>query len=166
MSGSPANIKIEGYSELRARLKQFDDKVGRKIARTTLGVGLRVAQRAMQSVVPKDVKPSIGTRNGRTSKARYEAKVGVNVGRRFGSTKFKRWAPAIVLGSRFRTRKRLGGRFAYIKNPTQAQLSTGQIAPHPIMGAFAAASGKINSAMNKAFDKAVAKEVAKSQIGK
>ena len=160
------SLTLTGVPELDAKLKKLETKAGNRIARNSLGAGARAVQKSIKNLASPKIKKSVGMRNekGRKS-ARLETKVGINVGKRGGRTEFKRWAPLSVLGSVNRKRQKLGGKFAYVKNPTEEQLSTGQIkASQIVKRGYAAAQGSMNAAMKKAFDRSLAREVAKAQL--
>lgn len=161
------SLTMTGIPEFDAKLKEMEKRAGHRIARNTLGAGARVVQKQIKKIAPQSIKKAIGMRNENNRRAQLETKVGVNVGKRGGRTEFKRWAPLVVLGSVQRRRKKLGGKFSFIKNPTDAQLSTGQIKPNQIVRrGYASAQGGMNSAMKKAFDRSLAREVAKAKLKK
>ncbi len=164
---SPVHVTLTGFKEFDAKLRQFEAKAASRISRNTLGAGARLVQKEIKKEATPVLKPTIGMRNERGRKSgRIEAKVGVNVGKR-SRTKAKRWAPLMVLGSQPRTRKTIGGRFAYIAKPTAAQLSTGRIKENQIVRrGYSAAQGSLPSVMRKAFNKSLAREVAKAKLNK
>lgn len=166
MAKRGVSLTLTGIPELDAKLKDMEKKAGFRIARNTLGAGARVVQKAIKSIAPASIKKSVGSRNERGRKStRLETKVGINVGKRSGRTEFKRWAPIIVLGSSQRKRKRLGGKFVFIRKPTDDQLSTGQIKSTDIVKrGYSAARGGMKSVMLTAFKKSLAREVAKAKM--
>lgn len=161
-------IVMTGMKEFDNKLKDMETKAGNRIARATIGAGLTQLKKSIKAAAPEWMKASIGARQGKNPrKGVYEAKAGVNVGKRTkkSARNWNAWVPVAVLGTMLRRRKSIGGKFSYITNPTQAQLSTGQIKPHPIVKqGLAAAKGSMTTAMQAAFDRALAKEVAKAQL--
>ena len=163
---------LTGDKELEATLKKLADKSADRVARSVLGAGLTVIAKAMRNAAPVgktgSVKASIGKRNQRNKrKGLFEAKAGVNVGK-----KKKQLSTAIAtaphghlvaLGTKPRFRKSIGGRFGYIKNPSQQQLSTGTMPSNPfIKQAYESARGNAAAAMKKRAEKALAREAIKA----
>ena len=165
MAGRKVNIVLTGIPELDKKLKTLQVKSATKISMATRRVGMSVVKRAIQKLVPVKIKEAIGSRLEKIRKStQFEAKVGVNVGKR-SKTKAKRWAPVIILGTPLRQRKMIGGKFAYITKPKPEQLSTGQIkANQAVRQGYAQSQGKARSAMKKRFDKAFAKERSRLQM--
>lgn len=163
-------IVLTGQKEFDAKIKTFETKAGNRIARATLGAGMRTLRKSIRSFAPEWMKEFIGMRGDKSnSSGTYQAKVGVNVGKRKKAKKvtWNGWVPVAVLGTQQRSRKSLGGKFASIANPTAQQLSTGSIAPHPIVKqGVAAATGAMQTQMKLAFERAVAREVAKAKLNK
>lgn len=162
-----ASMFLTGVPELDKKLEQMERKAGNRVARNTLGAGARVVQKAIKAISPAKIKDSVGMRNEKSRRSgKLETKVGINVGKR-SKTRWAQWAPLIVLGSKFRTRKTIGGLFSYIKNPTAAQLATGVIPKTDIVNRGVAASkGSADSAMNKAFKRSLEREIAKAKLNK
>ena len=142
------------------------------MARSTLGAGLTVINKAQRQAAPVgptgNLKANIGKRNERNKRSGvFEAKTGIGVGKK--STKLRKGivnAPhghLVALGTKPRTRKTIGGKFSYLKNPTQQQLSTGTMPSNPfIKQAYESARGNAQSRMKKAAEKSLAREAAKA----
>lgn len=169
---------LTGDKELERTLKTLADKAADRVAKGTLGAGLTVIAREMKRDAPVGktghLKSEIGKRNERNKrKGLYEAKAGIGVGKRKkpksqkGQTQRIAGAPhghLVGLGTKPRTRKKLGGRFAYIKNPTSQQLSTGTMPANPfVKRAYHAARSSAETAMQKRAAKALAREAAKAR---
>jgi hypothetical protein len=150
-----ATIHISGVEQLDARLAAIQRTDAKRIVRRAVNIGLRIVQRAIQSEIqPKVVntlverrskktgkvtsrkfkrklkqrtslKRSIGIRFVRTtSLSTTEGKVGVGVGKKRGT-----YNPAAVFqatGTVERRRKKIGGFYKFITNPTPRQLRTGR----------------------------------------
>jgi hypothetical protein len=115
----------------------------------------------------KALKNSIGRRFERGKKgSTVKAKAGVNVGKRT-EKKVGREAPhshLIALGTKQRTRKTIGGRYGFIKNPTDAQLSTGTGPQNSyIRRAVEGSTGSVRQAMHK---RAAAKLITEAKAAK
>lgn len=163
---------LTGDKELEATLRKLSDKAADRVARNTLGAGLTVINKAQRQAAPVgptgNLKANIGKRNERNKRSGvFEAKTGVGVGKK--STKIRKGivnAPhghLVALGSQSRTRKAIGGKFSYLKNPTQQQLSTGTMPSNPfIKQAYESARGTAESRMKKAAEKSLAREAAKA----
>lgn len=134
-----ARMILTGDKELEATLKTLADKAADRVARSVLGAGLTVIARAMKAAAPVGktgaVKASIGKRNERKKRTGvFEAKTGVNVGKKTKRKgKFAPHAHLVALGTKPRVRKTIGGKFGYIKNPSQQQLSTGTMPSNPFV---------------------------------
>lgn len=148
---------IVGDLQLEATLKHLADKSADKIAKSAIGAGLTVLVKAMKKESPVGattaVKNSIGRRfekNKRTGVV--TAKAGVNVGKR-KKNQIGRAAPhshLVILGTKARRRKTIGGRFAFIRNPTDAQLSTGSGRSNPfVRRSVSASTTAVAQAMHK-----------------
>lgn len=156
---------IQGSTELNAVLKSLETNGIARVAKSVVGAGATVIRRNIAKMAPVgetgSVKKSIGRRviKDRVS-GLVSAKIGVNVGKR---TKLKgRHAPhahMVAAGTRPRFRKRIGGRFAFIKNPTTSQLRTESTPANPFVAAgFSAGQAGAVAAMKKQFAKSLERE--------
>lgn len=161
---------ITGLPELEKTLKGLRDKTADKIAKAALRAGVTVVARAQRKAAPVGatgaVKKSIGSRVGKGRNGVYQAKAGVNVGKRTAA-KIRKGPLAphshlVALGTQQRRRKTIGGRFGYITNPTDQQLSTGKGPANPfIRQAYQSARASARAAMLRQAAKTLAREVAK-----
>jgi hypothetical protein len=161
-----AQIRMTGIKEFDDKLKQMERKASNRIATQVLKAGARKAVKAIQNVSPEWMKDGIGSNVG-TNKRKdvFEAKIGINVGKRSKKKAKADWAAAQVLGTVKRTRKTIGGKFSYITRPSESQLSTGQEkAKGVVKQGMTAAQSTIQAAMKDKFNKALAKEVAKAKL--
>jgi len=160
-------LVLTGVPELDKKLSVLQQTAGNRVARSSLGAGLRVGKKAIQSKAPGTVKKTIGVRMGKARNGKFEAKVGINVGKD-GKKKFKApHAHLVALGTQVRTRKVIGGKFSYLTNPTADQLSTGRMPANPfVKESFASARGEMSAAMKAAFDRSLAREIAKAKLNK
>jgi HK97 gp10 family phage protein len=163
---------ITGLPELEKTLKNLADKTADKIARSALRAGVVVVAKAEKAAAPVgktgQLKASIGSRVGKGRSGIFQAKAGVNVGKRTKAKQAKGpmapHAHLAALGTQPRLRKRLGGRFSNIKNPTPQQLSTGSGPANPfIRNAYNSARSRAMDAMSKQAAKTLARELAKSK---
>lgn len=160
---------LTGVPEIEATLKALSDKVGDKIARGALRAGISVIAREMRKTAPVgatgQLKRSIGTKVGKSSKGVFVAKAGINVGKK--TRKKGRFAPhghLVALGTVKRHREKIGGTYGWIKplNPTPEQLTTGVMPSNPfVKTAYQATRSRAMSVMNKQAAKSLAREAAK-----
>lgn len=161
MAGS---FKIVGGPEFDAKLDDLQKNAKRRIAKNTISAGARAVRKEMKKLAPDSLKQSIGMD---VDPDKFTAKIGPNVGKR-SRIKWVQWATTIVIGTAQRFRKVIDGLYGgFIKNPTQQQLSTGQIkAKGFVAQARANATGSMNASMKASFDRSVAREVAKAKLNK
>lgn len=159
---------ITGLAELDAALAQLRVSTANKIAKSAIRAGMKVYTKAMQDAAKGGIKQAIGSKFKSLARGRrIEAKAGINVGKagkaaRENANKRAPHAHIHVIGSKLRKRKRLGGRFAYIKKPTNRQLSTGTSPPNPIIkNAVSSSQSQAASAMEAAAKKALEREAAR-----
>ena len=163
---------ITGVPELEAALKGLSDRTADKVSRSAISAGLTLMRREIRKAAPKgptgNLKKSIGKKflKGKRGRA-ILAKAGVNVGKRKKGDDGGPLAPhahLVALGTEQRTRKRLGGKFAYIRRPTKAQLSTGVMPSNDFVSVGAMkAKAKLVPVMFKAAERALKREVAKQK---
>lgn len=163
---------ITGDVELEKTLAKLADKAADRVARSAIGAGLTVMKGAIKKAAPVGktgmLKKSIGSRFQRASHGKpVVAKAGVNVGKKKKkevNTKRAPHAHLVALGTKARTRKRLGGKYAYIQDPSPAQLSTGSVTANEFVK-FAASSarGRMAAKMKERAAKTLAKEAAKAR---
>jgi len=164
---------ITGDKELERALSRLADKSADRVARSAIGGGLTVLAQGIRKAAPvgktKSLKKSIGSRFTRAKgKHQPSAKAGINVGKQKKTAEgFKKRVNAphahlVGLGTTRRTRTRLGGKFAAIRNPSSRQLSTGTMPSNPfVKQAVLAARPKLMARMKERAAKALAREVAK-----
>ncbi len=147
------------------------DKVADRFAKSCLNAGLTVVAKSIKKAAPQgasgQLKASIGKRLERNKKnGIVTAKTGVNVGKQ-KKGKERNVAPhshLVALGTRARTRKSIGGRFSYLKNPTEQQLSSGTMpANHFVKTAYNSARSAMTAAMQKRAMKKLADEAVKAR---
>jgi HK97 gp10 family phage protein len=165
-----ARTILTGDKEIENTLTKLADKAADRVARNALGAGLTVVAKAMKQAAPVGktgaVKASIGKRNEKKKRTGVmEAKAGINVGKK---TKQKgRFAPhahLVALGTKPRQRKRIGGRFSYLKNPTPQQLSTGTMPANSFVRmAYESSRSAARTAMTIAAKRSLGREVAKAR---
>ena len=164
---------LTGDKELERTLRKLADKAADRVARNTLGAGVTVINKAQRQAAPVgptgNAKADIGKRNERNERSGvFEAKTGVGVGKK--ATKLRKGivnAPhghLIALGTKPRTRKTIGGKFSYLKKPTQQQLSTGTMPSNPfIKRAYESSRAAAQSKMKTAATKSLAREAIKAK---
>ena len=135
-----AGIILTGDAELDKKLSRMATTDANKLAKYALRAGVNVIVKAMRNDAPvgttRSVRRSIGSTLEKVSDGNYEAKVGVNVGKK--SAQGGRFAPhahLVALGTQPRFRQSIGGKFAYVKRPKQSQLSTGVMPSNPFVRA-------------------------------
>lgn len=159
----------KGLDALRTTLDALGGKVASAVGAASMRAGLKVVAAGIATAARIHKKTglleeSIGSRFKRKSGGvLVAAKAGVSVGKKRGSNgRRARHSHLIALGTEPRFRKRIGGRFAYIKNPTQRQLRTESTpADDFVKRGFAASESGMVSAMADTATKTLAREVAK-----
>lgn len=171
-----ARMILTGDKALEKTLKKLADKSADRVARSVLGAGLTVINKAQRAAAPVgptgNLKANIGKRNERNKrKGVFEAKTGVGVGKQ-KRLRAKGIASAphghlVALGTKPRYRKTIGGKFGFIKNPTREQLSTGTMPKNDfIKRSYQSARGAAQSKMKRQAEKALAREAAKAKTSK
>lgn len=168
--------QVKGGAELQATLSEFGQKAAGRIARSVLGAGITAIKRHMVRNAPRGktgaTKASVGRRLVVSRRTGFvTAKAGVNVGKRSKAAQavggVKQVAPhahLTALGTVPRFRRRIGGRFGYLRTPKPEQLSTGAMPASDWIGtAYTAALSDAQAAMEKAGQKAVARELARAK---
>ncbi len=163
-----ARIYITGDDQLEGMLRHLETKVADRIAKSCLSAGLTVIARAMKKMAPvgetEALKKSIGRRleKGRGGNT-FTAKAGINVGKMTQKLRQVVKAPhshLVALGTKARTRKTIGGKFGFIKQPTSKQLSTGIMPSNEFVRiAYLASKSATAAAMRKRAEKRLAKEL-------
>jgi hypothetical protein len=154
---------ITGDRELEKTLKTLADKAADQIARSAIGAGLTVMKGAIKKAAPVGntgmLKKSIGSRFERAKKGRpVVAKAGINIGKRKKNRPHKvaigPHAHLIALGTDDRIRNRIGGKFAYLKNPTPRQRFTGRVTPNGfVKAATLSSTARVAAVMKKRAQK-------------
>lgn len=162
---------LTGDNEIEKALLNLATKAADRIGKSALGAGLVVVNKAIKKAAPKgktgQLKDSIGRRLERNKKTGLiTAKTGVNVGKQ-KKGKEKKVAPhshLVALGTRPRKRKSLGGKFAYIKHPSEQQLSTGEMPSNEfVKEAYAQSRTAATAAMRQRAAKKLITEAAKAR---
>lgn len=148
---------------LESVLDELSKAGAKRIAKSVTSAGIAAIKRAIKSGAKGTIKKNVGsTVKSSNNSTVIKSKVGINV----GGAKIIQSNPhahLYVIGSRKRTRKRLGGQFAMIKNPTQQQLNTGEMPGSDFINrAVSAAQPAAISAMNSAAQKALMRESARA----
>lgn len=130
-----ASISLEGVNQVWREIKRFEKRVGPRIAGRMLGAGMRSFAAGVKREIPKTqtpghsnrrLKKSVGYRYAKTRSGIQSAKFGFRVGRRKANA--APHAHLYVLGTKARTRRRIGGRFARFK---AAKRTTGMMPGRP-----------------------------------
>lgn len=161
------NATLTGVKEIDAVIRTLASKEGDKVAKAALSGGTSELAKGIKKEAPKgptqNLKKSIKGRFDKSKGGKYiTAKAGPNVAKQKqtadGMNRRGR-APhshLVALGTKPRTRKRIGGKFAYLKHPTRQQLSTGVMPANPFVRLGAAkAQPKILPRMTKNAGKAM-----------
>ena len=166
---------LTGVAEIEKILSGLSDKAGDKIARSALGAGLGLVAKKIKKAAPvgktKALRNSIGKRFEKRKRPQwFQAKAGVNVGKQkktaegFDGRINAPHAHLVALGTSGRKRKRIGGRFSYIRKPTAAQLSTGTMPANPFLKqAYMSAKAEASERMKAKAKERLAKELAKAK---
>jgi len=168
---------LTGDKEIEATLTALEDKAADKVAIAALGTGISIVAGMMKKMAPVgptgNLRKNIGRRivRGKTD-GLMRGKAGVNVGKRKVAEKvaYSRGAGGnraphahlVALGTGQRHRQTIGGKFSYITNPKEDQLSTGSMPSNPfIKAAYQQSQSKVAVKMRQRAAKALAKELAK-----
>jgi hypothetical protein len=166
---------LTGVADIEKLLSGLSDKAGDKIARSALGAGLGLVAKKIKKAAPvgktKALRNSIGKRFEKQKRPQwFQAKAGVNVGKQKKTAEgFKGHLKAphahlVALGTRYRERDKIGGRFSYIKNPTKTQLTTGEMPSNPFLKqAYMSAKAEASERMKIKAKERLAKELAKAK---
>lgn len=167
--------KLRGAHELKESLSDFRNNGVGRLARSVLGAGINVIKRAQVQAAPKgksgQTRASIGRNVKAGRKAQFiTAKSGINVGKKSKAIQKisgKGGDPHAHLvggGSKPRYRKRIGGRFSWVRHPSPTQLGTGRMpASQFIVQAFNAAKPAAAAAMEKTAAKGLEREAARNR---
>lgn len=161
---APRQQYLTGDKELDDALKQLGTTLANRIAKTSIRAGVRVLQKAIKDRAKGTVKDQIGSKvKVLKSSKQLIAKAGVNVG---NAGKERTPGPAhahlFAIGSQKRFRKRIGGRFAYLKRPTSRQRRTEKMPSNKFVDeALSASQGQIKTAMHAAARKSLIREADK-----
>lgn len=168
---------VTGDKQIEAMLRGLADKSADKVARAALQGGTSLAAKKIRAAAPKGktglLRKSIRGVVKRAKKGRPQvAKVGVNVGAKrepkTAQAKRKR-APhshLVLLGTQARKRRRIGGRYAVIRNPSEAQLRTGRMPANPFLRrTFEASQPDIRKQMKTRAQRALTREVQRLKAG-
>lgn len=158
---------LTGWKELDENLKALDTRVANRVATSAMRSALTVAKKGIKSAASdhKDKGILDQSINSRFSKkqggAVVRAKVGVNVGKRTALPQgVARHAHLVALGTKPRVRKKIGGKFAYLKRPKSK--STGVMPSDEfVKQGYAASEVAMQSAMVTAATRSLEREVAK-----
>ena len=169
---------LSGLPQLEAALKHLSDKAADRVSKAALGGGGAVLRREIKKLAP--VGPTGNLKEGikyRFIKAKgrqqVSAKAGINVGKQKRDKVTKQFSGVSsaphghLVGAgtkKTRYRTRLGGRFSYIQNPTDEQLSTGRMPANSfVKRGTRAARPMMIAAMQKRSAKALIREAAKAK---
>lgn len=169
---------VTGDKEIERKLKQLSEKGADRVARNILNAQLRSLVKAMKAAAPVgptgNLKQGLGSRLEKERRTHLQqAKAGIEVGKRSRKKAIKRlravgrtqYAPhghLVGLGTEQRARKRIGGRFRVIQNPTPEQLSTGTMPANDfIRRATRSVMSTMKTAASKAFQRGFARELQK-----
>lgn len=157
---------LTGEKELDNALNELSVTTANKVAKASVRAGIRQITKAVKANAKGSIKDAVGEKFKAFRKgSRIDAKAGINVGKagkREDPKGKKPVAVAYVVGTPKRFRKRLGGKFAYIKKPTSRQLRTNQMPANPIVQEGASeARPAVKTAILTAAKKALEKEAAR-----
>lgn len=186
-----ARMVLTGVKEIERMLRRLSDKQGDRIAKATISAGLTVLTKEIRAAAPvgetKALRKSIGRRISSKTAKKYEAKAGINVGKRTTESKRKpgtrilkrrnakqarrtgksALAPhghLVALGTMPRHRNNIGGKFGYLASPTQSQLSTGVMpANNFVKRATNSSRGKVKAAMAAAAKRGLEREAERAR---
>ena len=164
---------LTGDDKLEGMLRYLETKVADRVAKSSLSAGLMVLARGMKKLAPigetRALADSIGRRLEKGKRGReFTAKAGINVGKMAKKLREVVKAPhshLVALGTKkARTRKKLGGKFAYITNPTPRQLSTGVMPSNDFVRiAYMVSKNAVERAMRRRAERRLASEAARKR---
>lgn len=160
---------ISGIKELEETLKTLSTKGADAVAKAALGGELYVLKRNIKKAAPVgptgNLAASVHSRFERSRRTGHvTAKAGPNVGKR---TQRKRihgpHAHLVALGTKPRTRKRIGGKFAYLRHANEGQRSTGTMPRNRfVRDAANRSAAEMHAAAVRRAEKALAREAVKA----
>lgn len=142
MSRTSARLIMTGDKQVERMLRGMQtkdaDRISKKCVRAQLNEGVKEVRKGAPRGKTKELSKSIGSRlEASRKKNTVTAKFGINVGKRSkksvatrGKTHRAPHGHLVALGTKDRKRKRIGGKFAHITNPTNEQLRTGRMTPN------------------------------------
>lgn len=142
MSRMSARIYMTGDKQVERMLRNMQtkdaDRISKRCIRAQLNEGVKEVRKGAPRGETKALAKSVGARLERKRKTHeVVGKFGINVGKRSkkavasrGKTHRAPHGHLVALGTKLRTRKRIGGKFAGITNPTAQQLRTGRMNPN------------------------------------
>lgn len=125
-------VTITGVREVDRRLANIEKRDARRIGRNAARAGASQVSKGIKSAAPigetKGLKRSIGWRHAKNRrKAIQETKAGINVGKKVTDKNRSKYGGHLVMPKGDRTRKRIGGKFAYLDgdvDPTTGKIGS------------------------------------------
>jgi hypothetical protein len=166
---------LTGVKEIDQAIRKLSSKEGDKVAKAAISGGLAELAKSIKKEAPKGatgtLRKSIGKRFERQKGQKLvTAKAGVNVGKQKKTAESMNGKPRaphshlVALGTQPRTRKKIGGKWSYITDPTDKQLSTGVMPSNPFVRlGTSKAQSKILGKMTKNAAKAMERQALKAR---
>lgn len=156
---------VTGERELIRELKRWEKQGGERLGRKVLGAALRSFAAGVKKSIPatttpgrstKRLKASVGYRVVRGHARKQVGKVGFRVGK--GRANKAPHAHLFILGTKRRTRRRIGGRFARFDRV--GARGTGKVEGHPdtVPRGVAASINKARSNMRRTGKREIEKQ--------
>lgn len=164
VEGFDTRVVIEGFTAMQNRIAILaDSKVGDRIAKTGLGSALNIVKTGIKREAPKGTGHLRGGIGRKVMKGKapgvWFAKAGVRVGKVKNDVRI---GHIVALGTAQRLRKSLGGKFAFIKQPSEEQLSTGAMPANAfVQRGYSKTIGRAMATLERRVEQKLASELAK-----
>jgi hypothetical protein len=159
-----SRVVLEGLTGMEKRLEALaSPKIRDRIVKAGLGSALNIVRTGIKREAPNRtgfLRGGIGRKvmKGRAPGA-WIAKAGVRVGKVKNDV---RTGHLVALGTGERHRESLGGKFSFIKNPTEDQLSTGSMPANSfVQRGYSKTIGRAMATLERRVEKKLASELAK-----
>jgi len=166
LSKNDTKMLVVGFSAMRKRLSVLaSPKIRDRIAKSGLGSGLNIVRTGIRKEGPKGIRGAIGRKIKKgKSQGSWFAYAGINVGKMGGGNRKYTFGfgHLVALGTAERHRDKLGGKFKSIENPTDDQLSTGEMPSNDfVKRGYSNSIGRAMAALDRRVGQKVDQEVEK-----
>lgn len=161
------DVVVDGFESMTNRLSVLGSpKIRDRIAKAGLGSALNIVRTGIKREAPKRTGYLRGGIGRKIKKGKapgsWFARAGVRVGKVGKVKNDVRTGHLVALGTGERTRDKLGGKFSYIKDPSEDQLSTGSMpANYFVKRGYSKTISRAMATLERRVDQKIASELAK-----